>query len=282
MKNDQLRTYQGAVAIVTGAASGIGYGLSKALVERGAHVVLADRQGERAEELAAALRHAGGQASAAEVNVVDAEEVRRVVEHTAADFGRLDYLFNNAGISIGGEARHYQLDDWNLVFDVNLRGVAHGVQAAYPIMLRQGFGHIINTASVCGLLPSPWCVSYAASKFGVLGLSVSLRVEAAAAGVRISALCPGTVRTAMLEDYGKFGKLLQPVPLDRQQAFWNRLSPMEPDEFARQTLRAVARNRAIIVIPRWWRVIWWLNRLSPALGQRMARSELARTKAGME
>jgi NAD(P)-dependent dehydrogenase (short-subunit alcohol dehydrogenase family) len=282
LSNDKLRTYDGAVAIVTGAASGIGYGLSKALVQRGATVVLADRQGDRAEEIALSLRQTGGKATAAELNVVDYEAVRRVVEHTANQYGRLDYLFNNAGISIGGEAKLYELEDWNLVFDVNLRGVAHGVQAAYPLMVRQGFGHIVNTASVCGLLPSPWCVSYATSKFGVLGLSVSLRVEAAAAGVRISAICPGTVRTAMLEDYGKFGKLIQPVSLERQQKFWSRMNPMEPDEFARQALAAVAKNRSIIIIPRWWRVIWWLNRLSPALGLRMARSELARTKASLE
>ena len=282
MKANQIRTYDGAVAIVTGAASGIGYALSKSLVERGATVLLADRQGERVAEIAASLRHAGGRAEAAEVNVVDADDVRKTIEGMARRHGRLDYLFNNAGVSVGGEVRHYEMDDWNRVFDVNLRGVAHGVQAAYPIMLGQGFGHIINTASVCGLLPSPWCVGYAASKFGVLGLSVSLRVEAAATGVRVSALCPGTVRTAMLEDYGKFGKLIQPVSLDRQQAFWKRLSPMEPETFARQALRAVAKNRSIIIIPRWWRVVWWLNRISPALGQRMARSELARTKAVLE
>ena len=177
MSNNQLRTYDGAVAIVTGAASGIGYGLSKALVQRGASVVLADRQGDRAEEIAASLRHSGGKATAVEVNVVDYKSVRQLVERTASQHGRLDYLFNNAGISIGGEAKLYEIDDWNLVFDVNLRGVAHGVQAAYPIMVRQGFGHIVNTASVCGLLPSPWNVSYAASKFGILGLSISLRVE---------------------------------------------------------------------------------------------------------
>jgi NAD(P)-dependent dehydrogenase (short-subunit alcohol dehydrogenase family) len=279
---NQLRTYDGAVAIVTGAASGIGYGLAKALVEQGASVVLADRQGERAEEIAASIRQSGGKATAAELNVTDFSAVRRVVEQTVAQQGRLDYLFNNAGISIGGEAMLYDIDDWNVVFDVNLRGVANGVQAAYPIMVRQGFGHIVNTASVCGLLPSPWCVSYAASKFGVLGLSISLRVEAATHGVRVSALCPGTVRTAMLEDYGKFGKLIKPVSHDRQEKFWSRLNPMEPSEFARQALRAVAKNRAIILIPRWWRIIWWLNRLSPALGQRLARQELARTKRELE
>ena len=85
----------------------------------------------------------------------------------------------------------------------------------------------------------------------------------------------------MLEDYGKFGKLLHPVPIERQRRFWDRLNPMEPEEFARQALHAVAKNRAIIVIPRWWRAIWWVNRLSPSLGQRLAKMELDRTKADM-
>ncbi|MEX0679057.1 MAG: SDR family oxidoreductase [Pirellulales bacterium] len=282
MKADQLRTYDGAVAIVTGAASGIGLALSKALVGRGATVVLADRQGQRAEEFAAGLRAAGGKASAAEVNVVDAAAVGRLVDETARAQGRLDYLFNNAGIAVLGAARDYQLEDWNSVIDVNLRGVANGIYAAYPIMLRQGFGHIVNTASVCGLLPSPWNVSYAASKFGIVGLSISLRVEAAAAGVRISALCPGTVRTALMEDCGKYGKLLYPVSAERQRAFWDRANPMEPDEFARQALADVAKNKAIIIVPRWWRVIWWLNRLSPSLGRRLAGAELGRMKAALE
>src|SRR5439155_13844601 len=101
--------------------------------------------------------------------------------------------------------------DWHKVFDVNLRGVVNGVQAAYPVMLRQGFGHIVNTASVAGLLPTPTIVSYCAAKHAVVGLSTSLRVEAAEAGVRVSVLCPGAIKTPILEG-GKYGKMLQPLP----------------------------------------------------------------------
>jgi NAD(P)-dependent dehydrogenase (short-subunit alcohol dehydrogenase family) len=277
-----LRIFGGAVAIITGGASGIGRALSEALARRGAHVVLADVQIEAATTLAAAIRAAGGRATAAEVDVSDFEAVNRLVQETVRVHGRLDYLFNNAGIGIGGEARHYHIQDWYRVFDVNLRGVANGVQAAYPLMLRQGFGHIVNTASMAGLVPSPWVVSYSAAKHAVVGLSLALRVEAAAAGVRVSVLCPGVVRTPILEGGGKYGKLLQPVSAERQRAYWERLGPMDPGKFAHQALRAVARNRPIIIVPGWWKVFWWLNRLSPWLGECLARKHLADTKKALE
>src|SRR5439155_3591830 len=142
--------------------------------------------------------------------------------------------------------------DWHKVFDVNLRGVVNGVQAAYPVMLRQGYGHIVNTASAAGLFPTPTVVSYCAAKHAVVGLSTALRVEAAAAGVRVSVLCPGAVRTPILEGGGKYGKVLQAVPPEVMKAHWERVRPMPADRFAAEALRAVARNRAVIVIPSRW------------------------------
>jgi NAD(P)-dependent dehydrogenase (short-subunit alcohol dehydrogenase family) len=265
-RNDTLRTFKESVAIVTGGASGIGRALGEALARRGAHVVLADRQVDLAREVAARIRDNGGQATTEELDVTDFPATNRLVQNTVADAGRLDYLFNNAGIGIVGEARLYGIEDWNRVLDVNLRGVVHGVQAAYPIMVQQGFGHIVNTASLAGLVPSPLCVGYCTTKHAVVGLSLSLRIEAAAAGVRVSVLCPGVIQTPALIDCGKYGKMLQPVPRETQQELWQRQRPMRPDRFAEQALRAVARNHAIIVIPSWWRIVWWLNRLSPSLG----------------
>jgi NAD(P)-dependent dehydrogenase (short-subunit alcohol dehydrogenase family) len=261
-----LRSFRGAVAIITGGASGIGRALAEALAERGAEVVLADLQAGLAEEVAAGIRARGGQATAADVDVADFAAVDRLVGQTVARHGRLDYLFNNAGIGFIGEVRYYDVKDWDKVFDVNLRGVVNGVQAAYPVMLHQGFGHIVNTASSAGLWPSPTVVSYCAAKYAVVGLSTALRIEAAPAGVRVSVLCPGVVRTPILEAGGKFGKVLQQMPPGLIRRHMERMRPMPPDHFAAAALRAVARNRAIIVIPSWWKLFWWLNRLSPALG----------------
>ena len=276
--NGSLRTFEGAVGIVTGGASGIGRALGEALAYRGARVVLADRQIELAKEVAAGIRGSGGQATAEELDVTDFPATNRLVENTYQGGGRLDYVFNNAGIGIVGEARLYELEDWYRVLDVNLRGVVHGVQAAYPIMLRQGFGHIVNTASFAGLFPYPLFVGYCATKHAVVGLSTSLRIEAAAAGVRVSVLCPGAVRTQALIDGGKYGKLLQPIPPEVLKKMVDRQRPMRAEAFAEQALRAVARNRAIIVIPSWWKLLWWLYRLSPSLGFYLARKGLEMAK----
>mgnify|MGYP001616275801 CR=1 FL=1 len=260
------RTIDGAVAIVTGGASGIGRALGEALAEYGSTVVLADLQIELAREVAAGLVAAGRKASAAELDVTDFSAVDRLVQETAATHGRLDYIFNNAGIGIGGEVRHYQIEDWNRVFDVNLRGVANGVQAAYPIMLRQGFGHIVNTASMAGLMPAPGTVSYAATKHAVVGLSTSLRIEAARFGVRVSVICPGVIQTPILHGGGKFGKMLINIPRELEAQYWKALRPMPVDKFAHKVLRAVAKNKPIIIVPARWKLAWWLNRLSPSLG----------------
>jgi len=279
----RLRTYQDAVAIITGGASGIGRALGEALSRRGAEVVLADRQIELAEEVAAGIREdADSMATAAEVDVTDFAAVQRLVQTTVSTHGRLDYVFNNAGIGIAGEVRDYQIDDWNRVIDVNLRGVVHGVQAAYPVMLQQGYGHIVNTASMAGLMPAPWSASYAATKHAVVGLSTSLRIEAASAGVRVSVLCPGVIQTPILDNGGKYGKILRPIAPDVQRAYWQRLRPMPVDRFASKVLSALARNKAIIVVPSWWKVVWWMNRLSPSLGLYIGRKLLDRAKEMMD
>jgi len=283
MKSDSsLRTFAGAVAIVTGGASGIGRALGEALARRGAWVVLADRQVDLAQEVATRIREGGGRATAEDLDVTDFPAMNRLVQNTFQSAGRLDYVFNIAGIGIVGEARYYELEDWYRVLDVNLRGVVHGVQAAYPIMLRQGFGHIVNMASGAGLWPSPFVVSYCTTKHAVVGLSTSLRIEAAAAGVRVSVLCPGAVRTPALTGEARYGKVLPPITPEVLQKLVERQRPMRPERFAEQALRAVAKNRAIIVIPSWWRIAWWLNRLSPSLGFYLGRKSLEIVKRAVE
>jgi NAD(P)-dependent dehydrogenase (short-subunit alcohol dehydrogenase family) len=282
MAADSLRTFAGATAVITGGASGIGRALGEALAHRGASVVLADRQLELAQQVAAGIRDRGGQATAEELDVTDPAAVRRVVEGAHAAAGRLDYMFNNAGIGVIGEVQLYRPDDWSHIVDVNLGGVIHGIQAAYPLMLRQGFGHIVNTASLAGLFPYPLVAAYCATKHAVVGLSTSLRLEAAAAGVRVSVLCPGPVRTPALVDGGKFGRMLQPMPAEALRAMVDRQRPITAERFAEQAVRAVARNRAIVVIPGWWKLLWWVYRLSPGLGLFVGRQGLAMARKSLQ
>ena len=138
----------------------------------------------------------------------DAAAVDALVADVFARHGRLDYLFNNAGIAVGGEVRDLTLEDWRDAVEVNLMGVVHGVQAAWPRMIEQGFGHVVNTASMAAFMATALAAPYGATKSAVVGLSRALRVEGAAHGVCASASsAPGVVRTPILESGGRHGRV---------------------------------------------------------------------------
>jgi NAD(P)-dependent dehydrogenase (short-subunit alcohol dehydrogenase family) len=270
--------YVGKVAIITGGASGIGAALAKELAKGGAELVLADRQLDLAESVAAAIRAGGGKATASELDVRSLPSMTRVVEDTVTRCGALDYFFNNAGIGVGGEMDRYTQSDWDDVIDVNLRGVTHGIQAAYPVMVRQRSGHIINTASMAGLVGAAGEGSYTATKHAVVGLSKALRVEARRHDVRVSVLCPGAIRTPILTG-GKFGRLnFVGLSDEKMLEMWAMLRPMDVDVFARKALRAIARNEAIIVLPRWWKAFWYIERVSPEVSMRVWGALLGRLR----
>jgi NAD(P)-dependent dehydrogenase (short-subunit alcohol dehydrogenase family) len=274
--------YAGKVAIVTGGASGIGAALAKELAGAGADVVLADRQVDLAEQVASTIRSSGGRATAIEADVRNLASLIRVVDDTVARLGAVHYFFNNAGIGVGGEMDTYEPRDWDDVFDVNLRGVANGIQAVYPVMIRQRAGHIVNTASVAGLLATPTQGSYTATKHAVVALSRALRIEAKRHGVRVSVLCPGVIRTPILTG-GKYGRSnVSGLSKEKVLAFWEKLRPIEVDVLARKAAQAVARNDGIIVIPSWWKALWLLDRLAPALSATLSEKALEARRREIE
>lgn len=270
----------GKVAVITGGASGIGAALATRLAGEGAEVWIADRQADAAQDLARRLEESGATAHAIELDVRDFASFERVAAEIVAQSGRIDYLFNNAGIGVAGEVDSYTLDDWNDVFDVNLHGVVHGIQAVYPVMIRQRSGHIVNTASMAGLMSGAGQASYAATKHAVVSISRTLRVEAERHNVLVSALCPGVVRTPILSG-GRFGRIKAPVASDEEyvKEVWEPLRPMAPDVFADRVVRAVKRGDAIIIVPAWWKLFWYLERLSPQLSLRLAKTALTRSRA---
>lgn len=269
-----LRIFSDATAIITGAASGIGRALAEELAARGCEVVLADLQIETAQKIALDIRTSGGKATAAEADVTNFCALETILHETVQRTGRLDYMFNNAGIGITGHAHHYNIEDWNYIIDVNLRGVVNGVQAAYSIMMNQGFGHIVNTASLAGITSCPGMVSYCTTKHAVVGLSTSLRCEARGRGIRVSVLCPGFIRTAILDNGGKYGKTLVKLSAEQQRLISemiDKFKPMDPNLFARKALNAIAKNKAIIVLPKLYMIFWWIHRFFPSLGIFLAR-----------
>ena len=193
----------GRVAVVTGAASGIGRALAEAFVDAGSAVVIADLDGAEAKVVAAGIRAAGGEAEAVEVDVTDAAAVEQLATATLERFGRVDVLCNNAGVSTFNLLRDQTPDDWRWVFDVNLWGVVHGLQSFVPIMRSQGTpAHVVNTASIAGLLSGVAFIGpYAATKAAVVSISETLSQEFAIEQVRIgvSVLCPSSVDTRVME-----------------------------------------------------------------------------------
>ena len=245
------------VVIITGGASGIGRALGEELARRGASVVLADVNAELLEQTTGSITRAGHRAKPAVLDVTDPEAVKKLVDDTVAEYGRLDYIFNNAGVVVFGEARDFSYDDWRRVIDTNLYGVVNGVTAAYPIMVGQGFGHIVNTASVAGLVPVTGLISYIASKYGVVGLSNALRAESADLGVKVSVVCPGLIDTPM--------KNSKVIKLDREKLLAAAPSLLPAEECARVVLHGVERNRATIVVTPLAKFFWLLQRISPGL-----------------
>lgn len=253
-----MNPFQGAVALVTGGASGIGRALCLELALRGAEVVVTDLNAEGAEAVASEIAAAGGRATAQGLDVRDAEAVERAIGEAAAG-GRLGYVFNNAGLAVLGEARDLTLDHWRKTVDVNLLGVVYGAHAAYRIFAAQGRGHVVNVSSLAGLAGFPLATPYATTKTGVVGLSRSLRVEGEDLGVKVTAVCPGFVRSAIF-DAGTY------VGSNRESAL--ALIPVRfipADVAAKKILDGVARNRAVIVFPFYARLMHWMARFTPGL-----------------
>jgi len=254
------RRFDGQVAVVTGAASGIGKALATALAAEGAVVELADLDGDGAREAAAELsvQATGGPATGSAVDVTDADAVAALIGSVVDRHGRIDVLCNNAGIGAGGPVEQLGVADWRRVVDVDLYGVVHGVQAAYPVMVAQGSGHIVNTASLAGLVPSPLLTPYAAAKAGVVGLSLSLRVEAAAYGVGVTVVCPGPVETPLLDQRGPGASV------NVRKLLTNSLGEPYPSAaLAADVLDGVVENRALVVAPASAREAWGRFRDDP-------------------
>jgi NAD(P)-dependent dehydrogenase (short-subunit alcohol dehydrogenase family) len=262
------------VAIVTGGGSGIGEAVSQELARRGARVVVADIKGDDAKRVAASITDSGGRATASAVDVSKEQDIKALVEDTASAYGRLDYQFNNAGIAIGGDARDLTPSQWRKVLDVNLYGVLYGTLAAYPIMVKQGYGHIVNTSSGAGLVPTPLNAPYCTAKYAVVGLSLSLRMEGADLGVKVSVVCPGYVRTPIFDTAVAVG-----MPRELVSRPPGRIKMMDAAEAAQVILRGVARNQSVIAFPRYIRWAWRAVCLFPRILDRATPPQLLELRA---
>ncbi len=237
----------GQLALVTGAASGIGAALSTELERQGARVVRTDIEGDVDHRLD--VREPGALAAAVE------------------RYGLPDLLFVNAGIALGGPTHEFTAAHWDRIIDINLRGAVNALLEVYPGMVARRSGQIVVTASGAGLVAPPFVVPYATTKHALVGLATGLRPEAALHGVKVNVVCPGAVETPILDrlpDRDLPATATPPVTARRYLAVVGQ-RPVGADQVASSVLKGVRRNRAIIVTPWSARPLWYVARLSPGL-----------------
>jgi NAD(P)-dependent dehydrogenase (short-subunit alcohol dehydrogenase family) len=223
----------GKVAVVTGASSGIGEATARELTRLGASVVMAARRFDRLKAIAAEIEASGGRAYPLATDATQAHDLKRMVEAAEEQYGRLDYAVNNAGVSGQGTFMDMAVEDFDRIAAINLRGVILAMQVEIPAMLRSGGGAIVNVSSAAGIAGVPGMSLYAATKWGVIGLTKSVALEYATKGIRINAIAPGLTATEMLDGITK-----------EEREFLLTYNPMkrisEPVEIARGVIYLLA------------------------------------------
>ncbi len=250
--------------MVTGAGSGLGLAMARHFAAEGWRVAVTDLDADRASAALAEVRSAGGQGFAAACDVRSETQLRDVSERLLNEWSGVDVVINNAGVATVGKVGEAPLEDWDWVLDINLMGVVRGCHVFAPLLARQGSGHIVNIASLAGIVQAPAMASYNVSKIGVIGLSETLRGELRPHGVGVSVVCPSFVRTRLTET------LRTPDP--RLRSLAEKLVN-EADSTAGQVAVKVYRGvmkKTFLILPqadvRW---LYRLKRLSPGLFYRL-------------
>ena len=234
-----MKRIEGRVAVVTGAAGGLGLGMARAFAEAGMKVVLADVDATRLDGAAASLGN--DDVLAVPTDVTDAAAVDHLAARAVAAFGGVNVVCNNAGVSVMGYAWETSLDDWRWLMGVNLWGVVHGIHTFMPILMEQDEAHVVSTASMGGMLTSPGIAPYAGSKAAVIAMSKSLRAEAAikAPHVGVSVVCPGEIATEMPDRIRTKGTEKDAKRLDAlRQTLATAMPPIDAGRMVLDAIRA--------------------------------------------
>lgn len=263
---------RGLAALITGAGSGIGRETALAFAREGVRVHAVDVDRARAEAVAGEITEAGGTATSHAVDVADPSAVSALADALRGGGERIGILVNCAGILATGPAEEIELDEWRRVFDVNVFGAVHTIRAFVPDMLERGTGHVVNVASLAGLVPFPFVAPYTATKHALVGMSGSMGMELAHRGVTVTAVCPGAVRTAL------YTAKPMTLPGNAREKVIDLITrgAMPPERVARDIVRAVRKRRTLVVRAGPARPLWTLYGLAPRLYLWLARSWLGR------
>lgn len=261
------------LALVTGAGSGIGRATALQLGKLGARLVICDRNPVALEDTARLLADIGAEVHCETADVSDWAAMQGLAERVHDAHGTLDILVNNAGVATAGDFLSTPIEDWHWVMGINLMGVVHGCKAFGARMADAGRGHIVNIASAAGYYAAPDMSAYSASKHAVMGLTESLRVEMAARGIGVSAICPGVINTNIVAASRMHGATAQAQ--DKLVSLYKRRN-YGPEHVADAVIDAILHNRAVVpVSPEAW-ALYAGKRLVPGVFDVVQRSSLFR------
>ena len=266
------RMLHGAAVLITGASSGIGRMTALALAQAGARLILVARRSGRLEEVVRDIEAKGGVAIAFPGDVTALGTMDAAVHRCVSRFGRIDLIINNAGEGFFASTEETTEEDLDRILAVNFKGTFYGIKAALPVMSRQGAGHIINVASTAGRRGSPYVGAYCASKFAVVGLTESLRVELLGSGIDVSLFCPGATRTEFFD-----------VARRRTPHHRGLVGPVEsPEQVAARIVKLAKRPRAEVIAQPFRRKLFLsLNLIAPTLVDRLLASMIGRSGSGV-
>lgn len=268
-----MKDLKGKVALVTGAASGIGRACAIEMARQGMDLVMVDLNGERLAEAAREAERFGDRVLSITADLSKKSEVNRVARDAVMEMGQVDLLYNNAGVALAGRVQEMKLADWEWVTDINYWGPIRLTHALLPHMIERRTGHIVTTASVAGLLGWPGLTPYSATKFAMVGFSEALRGELDRYGIEVSVVCPGLIRTNIIE-------MAECRGLNKGRLYDSvKYKGLSAEKAARVIVDGIRKGQGYILVAPEAKPLWAIKRLSPALWAMFGRrifSELER------
>ncbi len=258
-----ISRFAGQVAAITGAGSGMGRALARRLAMVGADVAICDVGEDALAATAAELADLPGECIASVVDVADREAVESWAADTQKHFGKVNYIFNNAGVSVTGNVDVLSLQDFEWLMNINFWGVVHGTQVFLPYLHAASHGHVVNTASVFGIIAVPTQSAYNASKFAVRGFTEALRQELSDTSIGVSCVCPGGVKTNIVKSSRYLPEDNAAPTKETMAASFEELAGLTSDQAADIILRGVLKNQARILVGNDAKIIALLHRLLP-------------------
>ena len=256
-----IKDFRDKVTVITGAGSGIGRATAMAFAEKGAELVIVDKDEYRITEAAEEIKARGARVLTRKVDVSDRTQVEDLARFVIAERGRVDILYNNAGIGVGGGFDCTSLEVWERIFSVNFWGVLYGIKAFLLHMIERRYGHIVNTSSLAGLYAIPEMSAYCSTKFAVAGLGELLRAEVRKFGIGVSTICPGIINTRVVADGYMNLREESRANIQKVMEFYKKFG-WPPERVAKAVLSAVRHNRSVVPVgPETW-IQWFGKRLS--------------------